>query len=75
MYNILYTCVEWEREKRETFLYSKPLNYYSAVIAFASEGYTNTKKKITKKTSIIRHSRARSIEMISSVTVDEKSKL
>lgn len=36
---------EIEREKRETFLCSKPLNYYSAVIAFASEGYTNTKKK------------------------------
>lgn len=41
----IYICVEREREKRETFLYSKPLNYYSAVIAFASEGYTNTKKK------------------------------
>jgi len=33
------------------------------------------KKKITKKTSIIRHSRARSIEMISSVTVDVLKKV
>lgn len=34
--------------KRETFLCSKPLNYYSAVIAFASEGYTNIIKKLQK---------------------------